>query len=206
MSKSVTIVDYGLGNIHSVRKQVLKYGFKCIVSSSPSEILEARKLILPGVGHFGKAMDNLYNIGLIDVLNESVLVKKTPILGICLGMQLMAKYSEEGSRSGLGWFGGTVVKFNVEDSLRFKVPHMGWNQIIQKKKSIILEGTTENAEFYFVHSFHFSAENSADVLTETTYSYTFPSAIERGNVIGVQFHPEKSHDAGTRLLRNFIES
>lgn len=204
MSDSVTIVDYGMGNIHSVRKQLLRLGVETLVSSSPSEILNSKKLILPGVGHFGKAMDNLYSLGLVEVLNESVLHKHTPILGICLGMQLMAEHSEEGDVGGLGWFSGTVVKFNVADRLRFKVPHMGWNQIEQKKKSVLLEGITENAEFYFVHSFHFVSKKATDTLTETTYTYKFSSAIERENIFGVQFHPEKSHDEGMQLLRNFI--
>ena len=205
MNDYVTIVDYGMGNIHSVRKQLFRLGVESVVSKNPSEILIAKKLILPGIGHFGKAMDNIHNLGLIEVLHESVLHNKTPILGICLGMQLMTEFSEEGSIAGLGWFDGGVVRFNVKDRLRFKVPHMGWNQIRPKKKSILLKGISKNSEFYFLHSFHFLAKKPTDVLSETTYSYEFPSAIERGNIYGVQFHPEKSHDTGIRLLRNFVE-
>jgi glutamine amidotransferase len=205
MNNMITIVDYGMGNIHSVRKQVLRLGLQCSVSSIPSEILNSSKLILPGVGHFGKAMENLGDLGLIDTLNESVLHKKTPILGICLGMQLMAEYSEEGNAKGLGWFEGRVVKFKVTDTLHFKIPHMGWNQIQQNKQSQLLKGIANTAEFYFVHSYHFDAKKPNDVLTDTNYFYDFTSAIERENIFGVQFHPEKSHDSGARLLRNFVE-
>jgi len=204
MSKPVLIVDYGMGNIHSVRRRMDQAGAQCSVSSSPEVVLQAEKLILPGVGHFGRAMQNLQDSGLVDALNEAVLHRKTPVLGICLGMQLMAGHSEEGDADGLGWFDGTVTRFRVEDRLRYKVPHMGWNQARQMKQSPLLKGIPDNSEFYFVHSYHFLANEAADVLTETDYSYLFASAIEKDNIFGVQFHPEKSHDAGTLLLKNFI--
>ena len=200
------IVDYGMGNIHSVRRKVRQFGAECVVSSSPEAVLKAEKLILPGVGYFGQAMKNLHDSGLVEALNEAVLHRTTPVLGICLGMQLMAGHSEEGDADGLGWFDGTVIRFRIEDTLRFKVPHMGWNQIRIKKQSRILSGIPDNSEFYFVHRYHYRANQGAEVLTETDYSGLFASAIERENICGVQFHPEKSHDAGTLLLRNFIES
>lgn len=193
-----------MGNMHSVWKHLTSFGVECAVSAKPQEILKASKLILPGVGHFGQAMENLEQQGLVDVLNELVMHKKIPILGICLGMQLMADYSEEGNTDGLGWIFGKVRRLQVKDTLRFKVPHMGWNQIRKQKKSKLLEGISGTSEFYFLHSYHLMAEQN-DVLSETSYSCEFTSAVERENIYGVQFHPEKSHSAGRILLNNFIK-
>ena len=204
MNNTVLIVDYGMGNIRSIQRRLRQAGAICTVSPKPEDILRAEKLILPGVGHFKRAMQNLQSFGMLDALNEAVLQRKTPVLGICLGMQLMARHSEEGDANGLSWFDGTVVRFRIKDHLRYKVPHMGWNQIVQKKESTLLNGVPENSEFYFVHSFHFQANDAADVLAETNYSYPFVSAIEKENIFGVQFHPEKSHEAGIILLKNFI--
>ena len=204
MDNLVLIIDYGMGNIHSIQRRLRQAGAECKISSKPEDILQARKLILPGVGHFGRAMQNLQEFGLVEALNEAVLHRKIPVLGICLGMQLMARHGEEGDVDGLGWFDGTVVRFKIEDRLRYKVPHMGWNQTRQMKESSLLKGIPECSEFYFVHSFHFLANDAVDVLTETDYSYLFVSAIEKENIFGVQFHPEKSHEAGIILLRNFI--
>ena len=204
MDNSVLIIDYGMGNIHSIQRRLRQAGAECHVSSKPKDVLQAKKLILPGVGHFGRAMQNLHEFGLVEALNEAVLHRKTPVLGICLGMQLMAKHSKEGDADGLGWVDGTVTRFRIEDRLRYKVPHMGWNQAGQIKESPLLKGIPENSEFYFVHSFHFLANEASDMLTETDYSYLFVSAIEKENIFGVQFHPEKSHEAGIILLRNFI--
>ena len=204
MNKSITIIDYGMGNIHSVAKQILKYGIEIIVSSTASEIKKSEKIILPGVGHFGEAMKNLYKLRLIEPLSEFVFLKKKPILGICLGMQIMSEHSEEGNAQGLGWIGGNVVRFNIDDKQKFKVPHIGWNKIQQNKKSYILDDIKKDDEFYFVHSFHFIAKNNKDILCTTEYGYPFTSAIEQENIFGVQFHPEKSHEAGNKILLNFI--
>lgn len=175
-----------------------------MVINSPEEVLKAEKLILPGVGHFGKAMEQLEQLNLVEALNQAVLEKKTPILGICLGMQLMAKSSEEGNVKGLGWFDADIVRFKVSDTLRFKVPHTGWNQVQQKKKSALMEGIQENAEFYFVHAYHIQLNDENDALHETLYETSFVSAIEKENIFGVQYHPEKSHDSGLQLIKNFI--
>ncbi|MEP6705826.1 MAG: imidazole glycerol phosphate synthase subunit HisH, partial [Acidobacteriota bacterium] len=175
------------------------------VSSSPDDILAAHKIILPGVGHFGTAMSNLMELDLIDVLNEAVLVKAKPILGICLGMELMAKSSEEGGARGLGWLDARNVRLNIPNDDRHKIPHMGWNQIEKRKSSRLLNGIEPSSEFYFAHSYHLELDDPSDLLTETPYGSGFPSAIEKGNIFGVQFHPEKSHDVGARLLKNFIE-
>lgn len=150
-------------------------------------------------------MSSLARLDLIDVLNEAVLVKGKPILGICLGMELMADSSEEGDSSGLGWISGRTVKLNFPTGNRHKVPHMGWNQIEKRKSSGLLNGIEETAEFYFAHSYHLKLDDPSDMLAKTEYGIDFPSAIEKGNIFGVQFHPEKSHDAGARLLKNFVE-
>ncbi len=205
MTFKLTIVDYGMGNLNSVKRAMSRLRVDSVISSEPKVVAESDKIILPGVGHFGKAIANLKELGLLDVLNEAVLVKKKPILGICLGMQLLAEKSEEGDSVGLGWIDGEVVKFRVSDRLKHKVPHMGWNQIVVKKESQLMKDLSEPKEFYFVHSYHFKAANQADVLNESNYDYNFVSAVEKDNIYGVQYHPEKSHDAGAKLLKNFIE-
>lgn len=200
----IIIVDYGMGNLFSVYKKVKKIGAKVEISSDKSEIQNAQKLILPGVGHFTKAVENIKNLGLWDVLNNRVLNDKIPILGICLGMQLMAKYSEEGNCEGFGWFDANVIKFRIENNEKYKIPHMGWNTVKNIKQSKLTESLPENSEFYFVHSYHIECKNNEDILNETTYSYSFVSAIEKQNIFGVQYHPEKSHDIGELLLSNFV--
>jgi len=204
MRNNVVIVDYGMGNVHSVHRKITRLQADCKFSSDPKEILAADKLILPGVGHFGRAMQSLQTNGLVDCLSEAVLVNKRPILGICLGMQLMADFSEEGMCNGLGWVAGRVIKFQFADALRHKSPHTGWNDIRINKESRLMLDVSEGAEFYFVHSYHFDAANASDVLNTSVYERPFTSAIERDNIFGVQYHPEKSHAAGELLLRNFI--
>lgn len=199
----VTIIDIGMGNLRSIEKRLNNIDVECQITSNKNKILNASKLILPGVGHFKSAMHNLQQAGLIETLNETVLEKKTPILGICLGMQIMANYSEEGNCKGLGWFDARVVKFTVKDSLLFKIPHMGWNTAIHKKESQLLKGIKEDNSFYFVHSYHIICHDKNDILATTRYSYDFTSIIEKQNIIGTQFHPEKSHDWGGKLLTNF---
>lgn len=194
-----------MGNLNSVKKVIDRLKVECVVSSDPRTIRDSRKIILPGVGHFAKAMDNLAKMNLIDPLHEAVLEKKKPLLGICLGMQLLAKSSEEGEAEGLGWLNAKVVRFDVSDRLKFKIPHMGWNQISFNKRSRLLENIPDMSEFYFVHSYHIKLENRVDSLCETDFDYVFSSAVEKDNIFGVQFHPEKSHDAGAQMLKNFVE-
>lgn len=201
----LTIVDYNAGNIQTVKRKINRLGVEVVVSNDPRVLLNASKLILPGVGHFSNAMEQLKKLDLLDALNESILVKKTPILGICLGMQLMAKQSEEGNSTGLGWVNGSIKRFQVSNNLNFKVPHMGWNTVHISKSSALMSGIDEDAAFYFVHSFHFETEDKAIVLNETTYDYTFVSAFEHENIFGVQYHPEKSHDVGEQLISNFLK-
>lgn len=202
---SLVIVDYGMGNLNSVKKVMDRLKVQCIVSSEPQAVRESEKIILPGVGHFAKAMDNLAKMDLIEPLREAVLEKKKPLLGICLGMQLLAKSSEEGDAEGLGWLDAKVVRFDVSDKLKFKIPHMGWNQISFRKQSRLLKNIPDMSEFYFVHSYHLKLANRADSLCETDFDYVFSSAVEKDNIFGVQFHPEKSHDAGAEMLKNFVE-
>lgn len=205
MSKEITIIDYGMGNLRSVQKKIIRCGADAVITSDPEQIAKAEKLVLPGVGHFANGMQKLTDKGILQALNETVLQRKIPVLGICLGMQLMAKNSEEGSVDGLGWFDAEVVKFNIKDFIRYKVPHMGWNNIIPQKKHIILDKTKQDDMFYFVHSYHVRCNDSKDILTNTSYEYEFVSAISKDNIFGMQFHPEKSHDAGEQLFRNFIK-
>jgi imidazole glycerol-phosphate synthase subunit HisH len=200
----VAIVDYGMGNLHSVKRTLDRIGVRPQLTSDPAELLRADKLLLPGVGHFGKAMEHLVTMGLVPALHEAVVVRKTPILGICLGMQLFARQSEEGGAKGLGWIDADVVRFVVDDRRRLKVPHMGWNGVRAARSDPLLNGVTEETEFYFVHAYHLVCRDPGDVLCDTDYGYSFTSVVERGNLYGVQFHPEKSHDAGEDLLRNFL--
>lgn len=201
----LVIVDYGTGNLNSIKRTLGRMGIECRISASAEDVERADKIILPGVGHFGRAMSSLNELGLFDALNESVLIRKKPILGICLGMELMAKTSEEGNAEGLGWLDARTIRFVIPEGGRYKVPHMGWNEITASKDSRLLKGVDDNDEFYFAHSYHLELDHASDILAETEYGIKFPSAVEKDNIFGVQFHPEKSRDAGPRLLMNFME-
>jgi len=205
----ITILDYTTGNVASVQKVLNRIGVQSRISSDPKDVLTANKLILPGVGHFGKAMAYLNESGLKEALNEKVLVQKTPVLGICLGMQLMCASSDEGGYGsaqipGLGWFDAHVTRMEVENTLRYKIPHTGWQGIQFEKKHPVLDGLVQGSEFYFVHAYHVADAPEKEILTRTTYEKPFVSGVQRDHIIGVQFHPEKSHAAGEQLIRNFI--
>ena len=204
MKQTLTIVDYRMGNLNSVKKKLDRLKTTVSITSNPRDIVKADKIILVGVGHFAQAMKNIKELDLLDALNEVAIVKKKPVLGICLGMQLMAKDSEEGNTEGLGWLDANVRKMQVDDTLKFKIPHTGWNKIIQSKKSHLMKGIPESSEFYFVHSYYLKPNETSNTLNETEYSFKFTSAIEKDNIFGVQYHPEKSHDVGEVLLKNFI--
>lgn len=205
MQTKIAIVDYQMGNLFSVKKKLSKLNVLAVCTSNHEEIASADKIILPGVGHFSKAMQHLQELDLIDILNKEVLVNKKPILGICLGMQLMAKQSEEGHAKGLGWIEANVVKFKIKDTLKYKIPHTGWNQISVLKQSPLMRNIPSLSEFYFVHAYHVELQNKADALNETEYEYNFISAVQKDSIYGVQYHPEKSHDVGEQLLKNFID-
>jgi glutamine amidotransferase len=202
----ITIIDYGAGNIKSIRNMLKKIGVESTISNIPDEIRKADKLILPGVGHFDYGMNSLVRSGLIDVLEETVINNKKPLLGICLGAQLLGNSSEEGVEKGLGWIDMEVVKFDVSKiEAQFKIPHMGWNEIEVHQSSTLLANLEKEARFYFVHSYHMETKNSKDILTTTHYGYDFVSGVKRDNIYGVQFHPEKSHKFGLQMLTNFSE-
>ena len=201
----VVIVDYGLGNLWSVRNAFEFVGADVIVSSDPSRVSRGDCLILPGVGNFGSGMQNLYARGLVTALNDAVLGRQVPLLGICLGMQLLADESEEAPGvPGLGWIPGKVVKFR-DKSLR--LPHMGFNTVSPPLGITSVFPTVNNQapDFYFVHSYCFSPSNEDHILARTNYGSEFISAVQKDRIIGVQFHPEKSQSSGLRLISNFLK-
>jgi glutamine amidotransferase len=203
----ITIVDYGTGNLASIANMLKRVGCAAAITSQADQIAKASKLILPGVGAFDTGMRNLIGLNLIEVLNQKVLREKTPILGICLGMQLFVRGSEEGNLPGLGWVDGEVVRFKSETlGGRLKVPHMSWNFIDIAKESKLLSGMYDRPRFYFVHSYHVQLDSREDLLARTSYGYAFDSALEKDNIVGVQFHPEKSHKFGMKLLKSFVEN
>lgn len=200
----VVVVDYGMGNLGSVLKSLRYLNVEAKISESKSDIETASKLILPGVGHFSRAMKKLKDLDYIDVLNKRVLEDKVPVLGICLGMQLLAMSSEEGESKGLGWIDAKIKKFEIEDKLRWKVPQMGWNSIDIQRDNILLENVKQGELFYFVHSFYMQCKDKHDVLAKTDYSGDFTSIVQKNNIFGTQFHPEKSHEQGLELITNFV--
>jgi glutamine amidotransferase len=200
----VVIIDYGMGNLRSVKKAFERLDIKAIISSSKKDIEEAEKIIIPGVGHFSSGMHNLKALDLVKPLCDKVLKAKTPVLGICLGMQLLTRHSEEGDEDGLGWIDAITVKLELSEK-NLKIPHMGWNKLSIKKENPILANIDESTSFYFVHSYQVKCSDQADVLSTTIYGTEFVSGFQKENIIGVQFHPEKSHKAGLKLLKNFVE-
>ncbi len=201
----ITIINYNAGNIKSIQNMLKRIGAKSCISGDAKEIEQAEKLILPGVGHFDYGMRNLQESGLIGVLNKKVVADKVPLLGICLGAQLLGNKSEEGILPGLGWIDMDIVKFDkAKMGENLKIPHMSWNEIKIKKQSELLVGLSDESRFYFVHSYHMKCNNENDILANTFYGYEFTSAVEKENIFGVQFHPEKSHKFGMRLLENFV--
>lgn len=202
MATTVGIIDCGIGNIGSVVNMCRKTRMSPNVITSPEQIESASKLILPGVGAFDSGMNRLAPF--ITSLETAVLEKKVPILGICLGAQLMTQSSEEGVCKGLGWIKATTNKFKL-DGMQLKIPHTGWNWVTTPKNHTLASELSHNARFYFVHSYHFVCENENDWLFRTNYGYEFTSGFVNENIAGVQFHPEKSHRFGLQLLQNFAE-
>jgi glutamine amidotransferase len=202
----ITIIDYGLGNLGSMANMLKKIGADAVVSSDPVAIRNASKLILPGVGSFDTGMNNLKERGLLSLLNDRVLNDRIPILGVCLGMQLLGKCSEEGLQPGLNWLDAETIRFKFEDNnANLKIPHMGWNTVNICQEHPLFKSLTAKNRFYFVHSYHVVCKDPSTSLTRTTYGFNFTSAVARDNIMGVQFHPEKSHKFGMQLLKNFAE-
>ena len=202
----VVIIDYKTGNLGSIQNMLKRIGEQSTISSDPEMLYEADKIILPGVGSFNKGVRSLKELGLWEPLQKRVLVDKTPILGICLGAQLMTKGSEEGQEPGLGWVDAYTYRFKIDKASKFKVPHMGWNKVDILKDSKLMANMFGDARFYFVHSYHMTFNDLEQRLLSSTYSYDFDSAFEKDNILGVQFHPEKSHKYGMRLLKNFVDN
>jgi imidazole glycerol-phosphate synthase subunit HisH len=204
-SARIVIVDYRTGNLNSIKRTLNRIGGLPIISSRIDDLTRADKIILPGIGHFARAMANLNKLGLLDALNEAVLIRRKPVLGICLGMELMALTSKEGDMQGLRWLDAEAVRFEFSAGASPKVPHMGWNRIQIKKGSPLMKDVNDESEFYFAHSYYLNINDRSDLLNETEYGVSFPSAVERHNIFGVQYHPEKSHHAGAQVLKNFVE-
>jgi len=203
----ITIVDYGVGNLASIKNMLKKAGDDSQITADETAILSASKLILPGVGAFDTCAQKLKESGLLNALHQKVVVEKKPLLGICVGMQLLLDGSEEGILPGLGWINGRVVKFNQALlSADHKIPHMGWTDVVLAKSSRLLENMYEEPRFYFVHSYYPEPLSDQDIMAYSVYGYRFTAAVEKDNVMGVQFHPEKSHKFGLKLLENFIRN
>ncbi len=199
----IVIVDYGVGNVGSVLNMLRKIGAKARISALREDICNADKLILPGVGHFGRGMTKLQETGLVSLLEDQVLRMRKPILGICLGMQMMTKGSEESDVPGLGWIDAATIRFPETHGLR--VPHMGWNTVRQSATGRLFDrDSTEAERFYFVHSYYVRTTNPIHTAAHCLYGIDFAASFEVGNIFGVQFHPEKSHLFGMGLLRKFI--
>ncbi len=201
----ITIIDYRMGNLGSITNMLNKIGVECLVTNNITEVERAEKLILPGVGSFDNAINNLNQLNLIEVIKHKAINEKIPILGICLGMQLLSEKSEEGSLPGLSLIHGEVKKFKFSELNALKIPHMGWNLVNKVQSNPLIDNLPSDSRFYFVHSYHFVCYNKSDILLTTNYGYEFVSAIAKSNILGVQFHPEKSHRFGLQLLKNFVE-
>ncbi|MGZ9570652.1 imidazole glycerol phosphate synthase subunit HisH [Alcaligenes nematophilus] len=202
----ITIVDYGLGNIRAFINTYKQLGIPVNVARNAQELKPASKIILPGVGAFDLAMTLFQNSGMREIADELVLEKKVPALGICVGMQIMAGDSDEGELPGLNWIPGHVRKFEqARLGPSLPLPHMGWNEVSALNNADLFNGLGDTPLFYFLHSFYYECEDNSHVLAQSQYGQTFSCSVRRDNIHGVQFHPEKSHSAGTRLLKNFAE-
>ncbi len=199
----IIVVDYGVGNLASVTNMIRKVGGEVRISNNPDDVLNADKLLLPGVGHFDHGMKMLNSSGLRGALDIFAQEYKRPVLGICLGAQILGLSSEEGDSAGLGWIDMTCHRFEPIPGIR--IPHMAWNQITLKKSSFLIEGFSENARFYFVHSYYMRCNTSSDVLATASHGIEFTCAFQRHNIIGTQFHPEKSLRHGMAFMKRFVD-
>ena len=197
----ITIVDYGMGNLGSIKNMFKRIGIPTVLAADLEAIEKADKLVLPGVGNFDQAMKRINSSDLREALDRKALLERIPILGICLGMQLLTQSSEEGTLLGLGWIKAVTRRFPKTSKL--KVPHMGWNIVSPVRESPISKNLPDEIRFYFVHSFYVHVENEENSILKTHYGINFDAAIQHGNIFGAQFHPEKSHKFGMQFLTNF---
>lgn len=203
----ISVVDYGVGNLGSVINMLKKVGSDYVLATTIGDIEKAEKLILPGVGAFDHAMKMLHQEGFFEILNHKVLSDKTPILGICLGMQLLINGSAEGTERGFGWIDGHATRFrDISDDQSIRVPHMGWNSIAVEKDHPLLNSLETGSRFYFCHSYYVRCQTREDVLATTNYGDSFDAIIGKDNILGAQFHPEKSHKFGMQLFKNFKDN
>jgi glutamine amidotransferase len=205
VSAKFVIIDMGIGNPGSIQNMLKKINCTSIISSDQEDIKSAEKLILPGVGSFDSVMKRIDDLQIKEVLQDQVIKNNIPILGICLGIQIFTKGSEEGLLPGLGWIDAITVRFSFSDNLNLKIPHMGWNTTTLHKENLLFEEMHPDARFYFVHSYHIVCHDSTDILSTTHYGYDFVSSIQKNNIYGTQFHPEKSHKYGMKIFENFSE-
>jgi glutamine amidotransferase len=202
----ITIIDYGVGNINAFVNVYKRLNVATKIAKTSADLEGAEKLILPGVGHFDHAMGQLINSGMLNKLNDLVLIQKTPVIGICVGMQMMANSSEEGTFEGLKWIDASVKKFDEAKIKQVtRLPHMGWNDAYPLIQHPLFQGLEKDALFYFLHSYYFQCNNPQDILAVSDYGERFTCAAFSGNVYGIQFHPEKSHKYGETLLHNFAK-
>lgn len=202
---SVVVVNAGIGNLGAIPNMLKRLGVAAQITADPREIEAASQIILPGVGAFDAAMKSLGELGLVEVLNRKALVERVPVLGVCLGMELLGRGSEEGGLSGLGWIAGRAVRFHFDGmEAAPRVPHMGWNYVRPTAVGSLFRDLGEMPRFYFAHSFHLVCDDPADVAGLTKYGYPFASAVQHENIAGIQFHPEKSHRFGLKVFENFL--
>ncbi len=202
----IAVVDYDVGTVGSVLNMLRKVGAKAVITRAPDILRAADKLVLPGVGSFDEAISNLHRLELFDLLNELVTEQHKPILGVCLGAQLVAKSSEEGKLAGFGWIDAQIVRFKTAKDQKLRIPHIGWNTIKPTRPGIgIFADLPEPMRFYFVHSYHMLPASPADALATTDYGHPFVSVMGHQNVLAMQFHPEKSHKYGLQIYKNFSE-
>ena len=201
----ISIVDYGMGNLRSVQKSLERIGASTAIIADPAEIKYADRLVIPGVGHFKNAMEVLIQTGFADQIRDFALIKQRPVLGICLGMQLMTSFSEEGNTKGFGFVDAETKLFLFPENTKLKIPHMGWNSLIPNGEHTIGQDLKNDDLVYFVHSYFVTCNCQKDVLFKTAYGNLFDAAFIKDNIVGFQFHPEKSHQVGLQLLKDFLK-
>ena len=202
----ITIIDYGVGNINAFVNVYKRVNVPIKIAKTIEDLKDAQKIILPGVGHFDHAMAELIKSGMREKLDELVLVKKIPVIGICVGMQMMGNDSDEGTMEGLGWMDASIKKFDETKIQQVtRLPHMGWNDVTPVKSNALFYGLEKDAIFYFLHTYYFQCNNSSDILATSEYGELFTCAAQHENIFGIQFHPEKSHSYGEILLHNFAK-